>query len=161
MDKLSLEGKRILIVDDEPDVLDSLEELLPMCVLTRAETFEGAEQLLKAQDFDMAILDIMGVDGYQLLDIAQQKKVTCVMLTAHALSPDNIKKSCRGGACSYIPKEEMINIEDFLLDVLKAQDKGENPWISWYSRLAKFCEEKFGPDWDKDEKEFWEKMTFH
>jgi CheY-like chemotaxis protein len=26
-----LDGKKILIVDDEPDVLDSLEELLTMC----------------------------------------------------------------------------------------------------------------------------------
>jgi len=26
-----LEGKKLLIVDDEPDVLDTLEELLPMC----------------------------------------------------------------------------------------------------------------------------------
>ena len=161
MDKLSLEGKRILIVDDEPDVLDSLEELLPMCSLSRAETFDQARVLMEEREFDMAILDIMGVDGYQLLELARKKNITCVMLTAHALSPDNIKKSCRGGACSYIPKEEMINIEDFLLDVLKAQAKGENPWTSWYARLARFCEDKFGPDWDKDEKEFWEKMTFH
>ncbi len=26
-----MEGKRILIVDDEPDLLDTLEDLLPMC----------------------------------------------------------------------------------------------------------------------------------
>ncbi|MCG8567636.1 MAG: response regulator [Desulfobacterales bacterium] len=161
MVKPTLEGKRILIVDDEPDVLDSLEELLPMCDLARAQRFEEAVDLLETREFDMAILDIMGVDGYGLLERAGKKGITCVMLTAHALSPDNIKKSCRGGACSYIPKEEMINIEEFLLDVLTAQARGENPWISWYSRLARFCEEKFGPDWDKDEKEFWDKMTYH
>ena len=83
------------------------------------------------------------------------------MLTAHALSPDNIKKSYLGGACSYIPKEEMINIEAFIIDVLKAKEEGKNPWTSWYKRLAVFCEEKFGPDWDKDEKEFWEKMIYY
>ncbi len=157
----SLENKKILIVDDEPDVLDSLEELLDMCTTVRAETYEDANKLLKTQIFDIAILDIMGVDGYQLLETANKKNVVTVMLTAHALSPDNIKKSYLGGACSYIPKEEMINIESFLVDVLDAKKEGKNPWTRWYSRLSSFCEEKFGPDWDKDEKEFWEKMIYY
>lgn len=161
MSKITLENKRILIVDDEPDVLESLEELLSMCETVRAESFEEANSLLKTQDFDIAILDIMGVDGYQLLETATKKNVVTVMLTAHALSPDNIKKSYLGGACSYIPKEEMINIETFLIDVLKAKEEGKNPWTSWYKRLADFCEQKFGPDWDKDEKEFWEKMIYY
>jgi len=156
----SLENKKILIVDDEPDVLDSLEELLDMCTLVRAETYEDADSLLKSQKFDIAILDIMGVDGYKLLETATQKKVVTVMLTAHALSPENIKRSYLGGACSYIPKEEMINIESFLMDVLEAKKKGKNPWTSWYSRLSFFCEEKFGPEWEKDEKEFWDKMIY-
>jgi DNA-binding NtrC family response regulator len=161
MSDITLEGKTILIVDDEPDVLDSLEELLNMCTTVRASSFEEAEKLLKTQKFDIAVLDIMGVEGYRLLELATQKDVVSVMLTAHALSPDNIKKSYLGGACSYIPKEEMINIESFLLDVLKARDAGKNPWTNWYRRLSVFCEEKFGKDWDKDEKEFWQKMIYY
>ena len=161
MSNISVENKKILIVDDEPDVLDSLEELLDMCTTVRAQSFEEAKHLLETQTFDIAILDIMGVDGYQLLEIAQKKKIITVMLTAHALSTDNIKKSYLGGACSYIPKEEMINIETFLIDVLTAADQGKNPWTSWYRRLSGFCDKKFGPDWDKDEKEFWEKMIYY
>ncbi len=160
MSNSELENKKILIVDDEPDVLDSLEELLDMCTTVRAGTYEDANHLLETHEFDIAILDIMGVDGYQLLETANKKNIVTVMLTAHALSPANIKKSYRGGACSYIPKEEMINIESFLMDVLEAKKTGKNPWTSWYSRLSIFCEEKFGPDWDKDEKEFWEKMIY-
>lgn len=158
---ITLENKKILIVDDEPDVLDSLEELLYKCAVTRAESFEEADSLLKTETFDVAVLDIMGVDGYQLLETANKKGVVTVMLTAHALSPDNIKKSYLGGACSYIPKEEMVDIETFLLDVLRAKQEGSNPWTSWYERLASFCERKFGKDWDKDEKEFWEKMIYY
>jgi DNA-binding NtrC family response regulator len=161
MSNITLDKKRVLIVDDEPDVLDSLEELLNMCATVRAQSFEEASHLLETEKFDIAILDIMGVDGYQLLEIATKKKVVTVMLTAHALSPENIKKSYLGGACSYIPKEEMINIEAFLLDVLKAKDEGKNPWTSWYTRLSSFCEDKFGPEWDKDEKKFWEKMIYY
>lgn len=160
MSNSNLKNKKILIVDDEPDVLDSLEELLDMCTIVRAQTYEEANHLLETQEFDIAILDIMGVDGYQLLETANKKNVVTVMLTAHALSPENIKRSYLGGASSYIPKEEMINIETFLMDVLSAKKKGKNPWTSWYSRLSFFCEEKFGPDWDKDEKEFWDKMIY-
>lgn len=88
-----LEGKRVLIVDDEPDVLDSLEELLPMCRISKATDFEEAEALLEARYFDMAILDIMGVEGYRLLDMANERNVIGVMLTAHAMTPENIEKS--------------------------------------------------------------------
>jgi len=93
-----LKGKRLLIVDDEPDVLEVLEEMLDMCEVSKATTFEDAGELLKKNDFDMAILDIMGVDGYKLLNIAKQKNITVVMLTAHALNPDNLVKSIKEGA---------------------------------------------------------------
>jgi DNA-binding response OmpR family regulator len=79
MANISLENKKILIVDDEPDVLESLEELLDMSTTVRAQSFEEANRLLETQTFDIAILDIMGVDGYQLLGTAHKKKVVAVM----------------------------------------------------------------------------------
>jgi DNA-binding NtrC family response regulator len=160
-DNGKLKGKRILLVDDEPDVLDTLEDLLPDCQTERAENYEEARELLESRPFDMAILDIMGVSGYDLLEIANNKKVTAVMLTAHALSPDNVVKSIKGGAAFYIPKEEMINLPTFLEDVLEAQQKGENPWKRWFERLGNYCERHFGPNWQKDDKIFWEKFPFH
>ena len=45
--KDSLDGKKILAVDDEPDVLDSLEELLPMCHVEKASTYDEARELLE------------------------------------------------------------------------------------------------------------------
>ena len=74
-----LEGKRILIVDDEPDVLDTLEDLLPMCDVTRASNFEAAKEYLQTKYFDIAILDIMGVEGYELLETATAKKITAAL----------------------------------------------------------------------------------
>ena len=43
-----LEGKSVLIVDDEDDILDTLEDLLPMCNTVRAGNYESAEELLKS-----------------------------------------------------------------------------------------------------------------
>ena len=140
-----LDHKRILIVDDEPDVLETLEELLPMCDVVKATNFEEAKELLETQYFDMAILDIMGVNGYQLLDIANSRNVIAVMLTAHALSPDNVVKSYKEGAASYLPKDEMANITVFLNDILEAKEQGKNVWWRWFDRLGSFFERKFGP----------------
>ena len=82
-----LEGKKVLVVDDEPDVLETLKELLPMCHVEGAGSFKKAKELLETQHFDMAILDILGVDGYRLLKVANSRNVIAVMFTAHALSP--------------------------------------------------------------------------
>ena len=154
-----LDYKRILMVDDEPDVLDTLEQLLPMCDVVKASTFDEAKDLLETQYFDIAILDIMGVDGYKLLEIAKLREVIPVMLTAHALSPENLAKSYKDGAASYVPKEEMANIITFLNDILEAKEQGKNVWWRWLDRLGAYFDRKFGPNWQKDDEELWEKFS--
>ena len=156
-----LKGKRILLVDDEPDVLDSLEELLSMGEVTTASSFKDAEESLQSQKFDITVLDIMGVEGYDLLEIANKKGVPAVMLTAHALSPENMVKSYKEGAASYLPKEEMVNIASFLNEILEAREKGKNTWSRWYDRMGSFFEKRFGKDWRKTDEEFWEKFPFY
>lgn len=86
-----LEGKRILIVDDEPDVLETLEDLLPLGRITTASSFREAKERLESEAFDLTILDIMGVAGYDLLKIAVERDTMAVMLTARALGPRNVK----------------------------------------------------------------------
>jgi DNA-binding NtrC family response regulator len=152
MAKVSLNNKRILIVDDEPDVLDSLEDLLSMSRTVRAQSFEEAQHLLEKKRFDIAVLDIMGVDGYRLLEIATKNDVVAVVLTANALSPDNINQSYLKGASFFIPKEEMVEIESFLIEVLEAKKKGKSTWSKWYERFTTLFTKKFGPDWEKDDK---------
>ena len=153
-----LEGKKILVVDDEPDILETLKELLPMCHVKGAGSFKEAKELLETQHFDMAILDIMGVNGYRLLKVAKSRDVIAVMFTAHALSPENVFKSYKEGAASYIPKEEMGNITTFLNDVLEAKEKGKHTWWRWLERFASFFTERFGPDWRDKYKDFWTKL---
>jgi len=153
-----LKGKRILVVDDEADVLETLSEVLSMCDVVPASSFEMAKERLETEHFDMAILDIMGVDGYQLLEIAVRKKVTPIMLTAHALSVNDTVKSFKKGAASYIPKEEMMNIAVFLNDILEAQEKGKSVVGRWLERLSSYYDQKFGLGWQKQDKEFWDKF---
>jgi len=68
--KKIIKGQRLLIVDDEEDVLDTLTDLLEAAKLDRASSFEEAKKLLEDNEYDLAILDIMGVSGFELLAIA-------------------------------------------------------------------------------------------
>ncbi|MFC1580749.1 universal stress protein [Thermodesulfobacteriota bacterium] len=144
-----LDDKKVLIVDDERDVAETIEDLLTMCEVQKAYTYREAAELLQSQKFDLAILDIMGVDGYKLLDIAREKGVIAVMLTAHALSPESLKKSREKGAASFVPKDKMTDIALYLTDVLEADESGKNSWWRWVDRLGSYFEGKFGSEWKR------------
>jgi DNA-binding response OmpR family regulator len=149
--------KRILVVDDEIDILETLEELLEdSFVVDTASSFEAAVALLKKSTYDVAILDIMGVRGYDLLEATHTMGIPTLMLTAHALSPDNLKKSIEQGADAYIPKDKMVDIALYVEDVLiSRKDKGK-PNFKWYARLKPLFNEFFGKGWKDPEMEFWE-----
>ena len=153
-----LRGKRILIVDDEEDILDFLTELLEMCKLDRASSFEEAKKLLESNYYHAAVLDIMGVRGYELLEIANKREVPAQMLTAHALTQDNLKKSFQKGAAYYVPKDEISKVDVFLADILDAIDKKKNVFAKWYERLSGFCDRRFGPNWKDDDPDFWDSL---
>jgi DNA-binding NtrC family response regulator len=156
--KKVIRGKKILIVDDEEDVLDSLTDLLDMCKVDRASSFEEGKRFLESDTYDIAILDIMGVKGFELLEIAKKQDIPALMLTAHALSEENLKQSAENGASYYAPKDEMSNIAVFVADVIEAKEKNKNVWTKWFERLGGFYDRKFvGPNWREKEKEFWEK----
>ena len=156
--KSLLDGKKILIVDDEPDVLDTLEDLLSTCKVVKAGSFEEAKKELETQPFDMTVLDIMGVKGYELLEIAVKKKVLAVMLTAHALSPEDTMKSFRGGAAFYVPKDKMAEMPAILANILDLKKKGKNTWMPFVGWAEAYYSAKFGPKWEKQKKEFQEKV---
>ena len=160
-EKNMLDGKKVLVVDDEQDILDTLAELLPMCTVSKAVSYAEGKGFLDSDTFDLVILDIMGVEGFDLLKIATAKNVISVMLTAHALSPENVVRSYKGGAAYYLPKEEMVNIVSFLNEILAALDQGKNPWDRWLNRLADFCERTFGEKWQDKDKDFWDKFPFY
>ena len=150
-----LEGKKVLIVDDEPDVLEALEESLDMCGIDTATEYETAKQLLKSKNYDIAVLDIMGVNGYELLAVANRQGIPAVMLTAHALTADNFAKSMNGGACAYLPKDRLFEIDVFLIDVLEDGYKKRGLLGKWFGRLKGYYENKFGPGWLDEYKGAW------
>jgi hypothetical protein len=77
------------------------------------------------------------------------------MLTAHALSIGNLKKSIEMGARAYLPKEKMADIVPFLKDVLTLEHRAG--WRRLFNRLTGFFTTKFGPDWQQGDREFWDR----
>ena len=150
--------KKILIVDDEVDILETLEELLDTFIVDTASSFEDAVISLKSNTYDAAILDIMGVNGYDLLKITQKLDIPTLMLTAHALSPANMKKSIKLGADAYIPKDKLIDITLYVEDVLAARQDKIKIGPSWFSRLSPFFSKPFGQKWQESEKDFWDEF---
>jgi CheY-like chemotaxis protein len=139
-------------------VLDSLVELLDMCRIDTAQSFDEGKRLLEENDYDVAILDIMGVDGFRLLDIANQRNIPALMLTAHALSEESLKQSAEQGASYYAPKDEIERIDLFVADIIEAVDKKKNVWVKWLERLGSYYDSRFtGPNWREKDKAFWDK----
>jgi CheY-like chemotaxis protein len=140
-----LKDKVILVVDDEPDIVDTVVEVLDMCTVHTAQDYDTAIQYLLSYTFDIVILDIMGVNGFELLKISVEKGFPTVMLTAHALTPEALKKSIKLGAVSFLPKEKMPELEGFLADVLLGG--GKPVWKKLFDRVGASFNRIFGPDW--------------
>jgi len=150
-----LKDKAILVVDDEPDILDSIAEQLDMCRIYRAKDYEIALQLLAALKFDIVILDVMGVRGFELLKKSVSKGFPTVMLTAHALTPEALKESIQLGAVSFLPKEMMAELDTYLADVVTGSKK--MVWKSLLDKLGDYFERQFGADW-KEKDDFFKKF---
>ena len=123
MKRSILNGKRILGVNDEPDILEILEEEIlgacPTCRFEKATNYQQAVERMMHLTYDLVILDNIGVRGFDLLECAVAYHRPAVMLTDYALKPDVLKRSIEMGARAYLPKEELGEIVPFLEDVLR------------------------------------------
>ncbi len=154
-----IKGKHILAVDDEEDILDTIEDILDQAHVDRAVTYETASRKIRERHYDLVILDIMGVDGLKLLEEAVQRGIPAVMLTAHSINPETLMESIRKGAMSYLPKETLAELDVLLNDLLGCHERGEAPWKLLFDKLGDYFDKRFGPEWKAKEKEFWSEFS--
>jgi len=145
-------GKAVLIVDDEPDVLATVEQELDTCMVHKADNYETAVQYLLSYSYDIVILDIMGVNGFELLKTSVSRGFPTVMLTAHALSPESLKKSIKLGAVTFLPKDKMPELRSYLEDVVLGE--GKPMWQKLFDKMGDHFNKRFGPDWKQQDKFF-------
>ena len=157
--KSYIKGKKILAVDDEQDILETIEEILEGAQVDRALDYETASSKIKETRYDLAILDIMGVNGLQLLEETVERGIPTVMLTAHAINPETLMESIRKGAISYLPKETLAELDELLNRLLEAFDRGEPPWKLLFDRLGAYFDKRFGPGWQEKDQAFWSEFS--
>ncbi len=147
-----LKGKKILAVDDESDVLAMVQEQLEVCEVSTASSYEQAKELLLKDSFDLVLLDIMGVNGFALLEICREKGLPAAMLTAHALNIDSVNRAVLLGAVSFLPKEELANLDTHLAEIFEGLAEGRSHWRKLFDRLGSFFKERLGITWEEIEK---------
>ncbi|HMO50297.1 MAG TPA: sigma-54 dependent transcriptional regulator [Kiritimatiellia bacterium] len=114
---------RILIVDDEPSILNVLSTLLRSqghdCV--PAKGGEPARDLIRAEQFDLMISDIRmaPIDGLELLKMAKSSRpdMAVIMLTGYG-SVETAVAAMKEGAFDYVTKP--FKVDELLITVQRA-----------------------------------------
>jgi DNA-binding NtrC family response regulator len=151
MDTEILKGKRILIVDDEPDILDTVSDLLDTSTVVCAGKFDEGRELIAKERFDLVILDIMGVNGFALLEACRANKLPAAMLTAHAINVESLNVAVKLGAVSFLPKEELRRLPELVAEILEDLARKQTHWARLFERLGPFFKERLGVMWEDDE----------
>jgi two-component system OmpR family response regulator len=107
---------RVLVVEDEPDLLGSLLQAVREDGYAADGAGDGEEGLYKAEsnEYDAILLDIMlpGIDGWEVLRrLRKSKKTPVLMLTARDAVRDRVK-GLDTGADDYVVKP--FDIEEVL-----------------------------------------------
>jgi DNA-binding NtrC family response regulator len=157
-----LNNKKILAVDDEPDVLDSVEKeilaVAPNCYFYKATEYQTAMELLVSYTYDLIILGNIGVGGFDLLDINMNRPVRfpVVMLTDHTLNPQALRRSIEMGSRACLPKEKLGDVVPFLEDVLRYENLPG--WARLFQNVRGFFNARWGENWKKTDKSFWKEF---
>ncbi|KMS54530.1 transcriptional regulator [Sphingobium cupriresistens LL01] len=103
-----MDGSRILVVDDDADIRTLLSDFLKQHGFAVTAVADGAamDHVLAAQDFDIAVLDVMmpGEDGLSILRrLSARGGLPVIMLSAIGSDIDRIV-GLEMGAEDYLPK---------------------------------------------------------
>ena len=150
-----LKDKHILAVDDEWDVIETIQEILDEAKVDIAQDYETASEKIIQTQYDLAILDIMGVNGIKLLEECVKRDIPAVMLTANSLNPDSLMQSIKKGAISYLSKEHLSELDSLINELLGAQNEGKPTWKLLFEKLGNLFNQRFGSNWKDDNKDFW------
>jgi DNA-binding NtrC family response regulator len=117
------QNHRVLVVDDDPEMVSVLSDVLKeegFSVFTTNESL-GALRILKKEDFDVIITDLKmkGLQGLDLLEESNKvSPLTPVIIITAFGSIESAKKAIKMGAYDYITKP--FEMDEIILTVRKA-----------------------------------------
>ena len=114
-----MENIKVLLVDDEAELVDTLAERLIMRDI-QADWATGAEEALYKADrnpYDIAVLDVKmpGISGITLKKLMEQKHpgMKFIFMTGHGSEADFKAGTMEAGSEYYLVKP--VNIEDLII----------------------------------------------
>jgi two-component system alkaline phosphatase synthesis response regulator PhoP len=117
-----MKKKKVLIVDDEADIVETIKFSLELENIECIEAYDGEDALLKAKKEhpDLIIMDVMmpKMNGYKVCRLLKfdesYKHIPIIMLTARAQAKD-IELGEETGADEYVTKPfEMETLEEVI-----------------------------------------------
>ena len=114
---------RLLLVDDEKDFVNILSKRIKRRHIDVTKAFSGAEaiQALRAQEFDVAVLDLKmeEMDGIETLKVLKimDPRLAVIMLTGHG-SAEAAEQGMRMGAYDYLTKP--CELEELVEKIIEA-----------------------------------------
>jgi hypothetical protein len=129
-----LMGRRILAVDDKPDVLTVLRkeisESCPECRFETATTYQEAIEKIMSWTYDAVILNGMGTRDFDLLEWVLVRKFPVAILTTPSVNLKTLNHVNKKATRFYLPIEKLSEIVPFLEEVI---------WYEcspWWGRLV-------------------------
>ena len=120
---------RILLIDDEVAYVNVLSNRLSKRNFYVAKAFSGTEaiQILRKQDFDIAVLDLKmeDMDGIEVLKILKKMdpQIAVIMLTGHG-SAKAAREGIEYGALDYLTKP--CELDELIAKIHYAYRKRDN-----------------------------------
>jgi len=114
---------RILVIDDNPDILELIVDILEQndYEVTAADSGPAGLKELESNDYELVLTDLRmpEVDGMEVLNylIDKSPKTMCIILTGHGSIKSSVA-AIKQGAFDYITKP--VSASDLLLAVEKA-----------------------------------------
>lgn len=122
----------ILVVEDDPKLMESVTGFLEMDSYTVLKAADGARALeiffKKNHIIDLILLDVMipEVDGYQVLkEIREYSKVPIIMMTAREAEEDQLE-ALYNGADNYIVKPFRLRVLKAHMEILLNRNQEKN-----------------------------------
>ena len=128
--------KKIIIVEDQPDIADLLEEMLRLdqYQVIKIHSGTGALSMISAENPDVVLLDIMmpDVSGLEVLRFMHREpglqQIPVVIVSAKTL-PEDIRTGFEEGATAYLTKPvDMDKLRETVAGVIRAaEDRNADP----------------------------------
>lgn len=120
-----LENKRVLVVDDNPDIIGALTDFLELngCKIFAATSGREAIDIVKQTDIEVALLDVRlpDINGVSLLDILKKEDPTIavIMMTGYSTHKDIIDAMKKGASDFLLKPFEYDNLIMVMIRALR------------------------------------------